>query len=148
MTSNLVHNNNRSGNKQIVAFKELIQEALYPEEPMHYSYGSMAIAQRIFRTYETSGGDNTGLIDLKLFFVECGTQFTLDCGDIDEDFYTALEDAFQDALKVIKKTGTLNVFKDRLRMIIQESQDTGYGYGDQLQDLMEMELSDFLETTE
>lgn len=41
--------------------------------------------------------------DLALYFAECATDFTMGYGDIDEDFYDALGDAYHDAVVIASK---------------------------------------------
>lgn len=143
---NLVYGNARSGNKQVQAFKEIIQESVYPKYPENFSSSGMAIAVRTFEAYKRSCCDQEGLIDLMLFFVECGTQFTLDYGDIDEDFYNLLEDVFEDTLILIKNSDTtiLERYQGRIYSITQETGDIGWGYTDQIQDLLDLHFPNFL----
>jgi len=145
LARNLVHNNSCSGNEQVRAFKKIIEESVYPEHPEYSSVAGMAIAVRIFDAYKKSGGNQEGLIDLMLFFVECGSQFTIDYGDIDEDFYTVLEDVFEEVLVLIKKSNIeiFERYRERLYCIAEETREIGWGYGDQIRDLLIMNFPDF-----
>lgn len=147
LSKNLVYNNEHSGSEQVKEFKSIIRESVYPENPEYFSSGGMAIAVRTFKAYEKSGGNKEGLIDLMLFFVECGSQFTGDYGSIDEDFYTILEDVFEEVLGLIKESGpmVLASYESRLRAIEKEMRDTDWGYGDQIQDLLDMNFPGFLQ---
>lgn len=146
MSKSLVLKNNRSGSEQVKSFKAIIQESIYPDNPEYFSSGGMAIAVRTFDAYKKSNPNQDGLIDLMLFFVECGSQFTLDYGDMDEDFYTALEDVFEEILQLIKGSDAtvLERYRTRLYAIEEEARDTGWGYGDQIQDLLDMHFPGFL----
>lgn len=147
LVKHLVYNNARSGNEQVKSFKAIIQESVYPKNPEYFSSGGMAIAVRTFKAYERSGGDKEGLIDLMLFFVECGSQFTLDYGDMDEDFYVAIEDVFEEVLEMIKESEpeVFALFEPRLRAIEEEVRRLGWGYGEQVQDLLKMSFPNFFE---
>ncbi len=77
--NNLVYNNISLGTDKVKSFKLIIQEACYPEEPIHFSAGSMACAMRTFEALKKNEGTQQELVDLMLFYVECGTQFTRFC---------------------------------------------------------------------
>ncbi len=71
-----------------------------------------------------------------MFFVECGNNFTMNFGDIDEGFYDALNRMYQ---RAIKKTLSLpeeyqREFQDRLKDIMTSSSGIGWGYHDMLCD--------------
>ncbi len=113
-------------------YKEIIQKSAYP--PFNSSE-ALDIAMHAVEAYETSGGDLFGLIELKVFLLECGTHFASDFGgDMGEDFYEILENLFEATLKQIKANDKklFETYKSRLKAIIETAQDTGWGYGDQL----------------
>jgi len=143
---NLVCENAFSGRADVRKMKDIIQGLLYPKNPEYFSPGAMMLAARTFANYGQSGGTVEEAIDLMLFYVECGTQFTCDYGDMDEDFYMALETVFEDSLKLIKKAGVdvFDQYKDRLRAIESATCDIGWGYGDQIEDLLNIEFPGFL----
>lgn len=142
---NLVHENATSGNTNVRRLKKMIKGFLYPKNPEHFSSGAMMLAARSFADYAKTGCTTEEEIDLMLFYVECGTQFTCDYGDIDEDFYLALETVFEDALKLIKKAGATVValYAARLHAIVSVTSDMGWGYGDQIKELIDAEFPDF-----
>jgi len=74
------------------------------------------------------------LIDLMLFRVEQAVKFTNAYGDIDESFYSSAENTFDDALKLAKKTGSLEHIRTRALLIIRETQNIGWGFHDTLFD--------------
>lgn len=142
---NLVNNNFDSSDEIIKSFKTIIKGALYPKNPTYYSVGSMVIAKKALKTYIKSNGSINGLIDLMLFYVECGTQFTLDYGDIDEGYYETLENTFEELLQLLKENSiSIDSYKNRFYSILYESRDIGWGYADQLQDLIDMYFPHFL----
>ncbi len=52
---------------------------------------NMLVAARSVTDYRQRTGDSLGTLDLMLTFVETGTRFTNEFGDIDEPFYEGLE---------------------------------------------------------
>ena len=140
----LIDVNLNTGSEQVQAFKAILKETLYED----FSEGSMAIGMRTIEAHKKSNADKVELIDLMLFFVECGSQFTLDFGDIDEDFYMTLETVFEDTLILIKNDSAVifELYKDRLLMIEQKNRNMSWGYGDQIQDLLDENFPGFLES--
>jgi hypothetical protein len=145
---NLVQSNHFSGSQRVLELKKTIHEYLYPEKAESFSFGSMAIAQHVFYTYQKGRGNLQGLIDLMLFYVECGTQLTIDVGDIDEGFCEALENIFEEALRLIKSDMPLvKVFESRINAIVKavEEREVGYDYDEQILDIVDAELPELLE---
>lgn len=142
---NLVDENFCSGNEKIKSFKAIIKESLYPNDPTYHSAGSMVIAERTFKAFTKSNGGIEGLIDLMLFYVECGSQFTLDYGDMDEPYYEALETIFEEMLLLLKENNSLmKMYQHRLYAILYETREMGWGYDDQLQDITDTHFPCFL----
>jgi len=48
-----------------------------------------------------------------LRFVECGVELTNTYGDIDENFYTSVENTYANALELIDNNGLLEKCKER-----------------------------------
>ena len=66
--------------------------------------------------------------DLALYFAECATDFTLGYGDIDEDFYEVLGDAYHDAIVAAGQDEELyKLWKDRPESVLHDF--VGFGWG-------------------
>ncbi|MBM3300515.1 MAG: hypothetical protein FJY85_11210, partial [Deltaproteobacteria bacterium] len=76
------------GEDQLAPYKKIIEECMYPnvyrDKPIQISKAKRAIS-----TYSKAVADPAGEAELMTFFVECGNSFTVEYGDIDEDFYNA-----------------------------------------------------------
>lgn len=95
-----------------------------------------AIAKKAIKAYSLGTNDPIGLIDLQLFFVECGNSVTLEYGDMDEQFYVELETMFEKALILMKKDSNIHtMFLTRVKAIIKSVNEVGWGYYDQLCDI-------------
>ena len=94
---------------------------------------NMYVAARPITDYRQLTGDVFGALDLMLSFVEIGTRFTAQYGDIDEPFYQGLElmlDDFRDLLLAnphLYEEGDLSL---RLPRLIRDAGQLGWGYGD------------------
>ena len=132
----LIDNNLKTGSKAVQKVKTMIRRSVYPEK---LSVGSMALAILAINSYEQSNNDSQEQIDLMLFFVECGSQFTLDYGDMDEDFYEVLEEVFEQALFLIKKDSSIifELYKDRMVNLVEQNSHIGWGYADIMQELLQ-----------
>lgn len=132
----LVESNIYTGSTKTQAFKKIVKKGFGFDKPENFSLGSMACAKQTFEALKENKGSTEELLDLMLFYVECGTQFTINFGDIDEDYYVDLEELFDEIILSIKKHSLLETFKERLNAILHESQDVSCGYGDQISDLL------------
>ena len=70
-----------------------------------------------------------------LYYVECGVELTNEFGDIDENFYTSIENAYGTSLELMSKKGILSKYKDRALEIVNETENIGWGFHDYLGDV-------------
>ena len=98
-------------------------------------------SRKIIRAYQKATGDPFGTIDLMLLHVERGTQFTVDFGDIDENFYIALETMLENTIEFLLKspnTGALyEKFDKRFRALGRACRKVGWGYDDAVNEMIE-----------
>jgi hypothetical protein len=104
---------------------------VYKNKPIEIS-----TAKKSINEYSKAVGDAKGETELMTYFVECGNQFTIEFGDIDEGFYDALLRMYA---RAIKNVLTLpdeeqSEFRERLRTIMMTSDGIGWGYHDGLCD--------------
>lgn len=81
-------------------------------------------------------GEPLGEAELITFFVEQGNSFTVDFGDIDEEFCNTLNGVYRRAIRKVlalpeEQRGK---FKERLEDIMTSSGGIGWGYHDTLCD--------------
>lgn len=78
-----------TGDDGLDTYKDRIRKAVSPAQPwkqdMHLAEGRKAISD-----YQKAAGGARGLLTLMVFYVQCGNDFTLEFGDIDETFYYCL----------------------------------------------------------
>lgn len=121
------------GDDPIGPYKKGIEDCMFPDvfknKPIQISRAKKAINE-----YSKALGDAKGEAELMTYFVECGNQFTVEFGDIDEGFYDALLRMYA---RAINKVLTLpeekqHEFRERLRTIMVTSDGIGWGYHDGL----------------
>jgi hypothetical protein len=123
------------GNDPLAPYKKTIEECMYPDvytdEPIQISKAKSAIS-----AYSDATGDPYGEAELMIFFVECGTRFTVDFGDMYDDFYDALNRMYQKAIDRVLSLPEerQSSFRERLKQIMISSSGIGWGYHDILSD--------------
>lgn len=80
-----------------------------------------------------------------LTYVENGTEFTCEFGDIDEPYYDSLESVLDEMVKLLRKEGRdlYPRFQTRIQSLKRYAGKIGWGYGDYLGDqvyLLETQL--------
>jgi len=121
------------GDDPIGPYKKVIEDCMFPgvfkNKPVQISTAKKAISE-----YSKAVGDAKGEAELMTHFVECGNQFTVEFGDIDEGFYDALLRMYA---RAINKVFALpeeerHEFRERLKTIMVTSNKIGWGYHDGL----------------
>ena len=83
-------------------------------------------------------------LEMMLLFVQSGIQATTQYGDIDEAFYTSLEDMWENALELILQhrglPGVVESQLPKLKKILATAQGFGWGFSDQMNDLFSLFL--------
>lgn len=110
-------------------YKIKVREAFYPKRGFGVKLvnGKKAISD--FRKLNPSA---ESIIDLLMCYVESGVKFTNDYGDIDEGFYSSIENVFHDAMNWIDENGLHDNFKNRALEILNKTEDIGWGFHDTL----------------
>lgn len=111
-------------------YKTIIEDSICPREPWKLSTGRKAI-----RDYKKAVGDPAGLLELMVYYCECGVNFTLEFEDIDERFYMSIESMYGSALKFLQQHPEYKGdFFERIEAIVRRTQNTGWGFHDALQE--------------
>lgn len=111
-------------------YKAKIERQYFPKRG--YGTPKAAEVRKLISEFKKIAIFEFDVVDLLLFRVEKAVDFTNAYGDIDEAFYTSAENAFDDALKLAKKTATLAAIKERSRQVVLETQNMGWGFYDAL----------------
>jgi hypothetical protein len=88
--------------------------------------------------YKKATDDPIGTLDLMVYYVERGTRFTVDYGDIDAWFYESLESMFYQIVKTLQRSDeeTIDHFLPRLESIVHRAYNIGWGYYDTISDML------------
>ncbi|MDI6786030.1 MAG: DUF6155 family protein [bacterium] len=111
-------------------YKSIITKEFFPERG--FGKARLSIARKAVNDYKKVAVSNSGTIDIMLHYVENGSQFTNEYGDMDEAFYNSMEGMYEDALKLIVKNKLAAEFEIRCREIVRNAIE-GWGFKDQLE---------------
>jgi hypothetical protein len=106
----------------------------------------LRVARRTIRDYRKATSDLAGTIDLMLTYVESGTEFTNQFGDINEAFYNSLESVLDEMVSLLRTAEGAALyprFQDRVNRLARIAGGIGWGYGDHVAeqvDLLEAEV--------
>ncbi|SCP98553.1 DUF6155 family protein [Anaerobium acetethylicum] len=122
--------------KQILTeYKDKMEMIFFPN---NLSRGfSLSGAKKLIADYKKISNNSQYLLDLTLYYVECGTDFTNSFGDIDMPFYNSLMSVFDKFTEELYKQDDEKMyllFKDRLARLSNDVGSIGWGYCDYMQE--------------
>ncbi|WP_052429275.1 DUF6155 family protein [Paenibacillus borealis] len=98
------------------------------------------IVKQAIKDFSNVSTNKEQVAELMIFTVECGVDFTVSFGDIDEKFYRTISSIYEQALKYIVDYQLEEEFVDRCNELTQSSQGIGWGFADGMMEL----YSDYL----
>lgn len=127
------------------SFQRVIRNEFFPDK----GFGGLQsdVVRKAVMDYSEGSGDLTGTMELMLFFVENVVEFINEYGDIDEEFYDVGYEMLGKFCELIKTPDGQSFyphFKTRLLKLRTESDDFGYGFGDDIAIFVE-DVEDFFE---
>lgn len=115
-------------------YRRKIVEQFFPAR----GFGKLKLAEarKAVRDYRKATGNLEGTIDLMLAYVENGTEFTHQFGDINGPFYGSLESVLHEMAQLLLGEGRelYPKFRERIQRLTTHADDIGWGYGDALRD--------------
>ena len=86
-------------------------------------------ARKAIRDYRKATGDLPGTAELLMTYVENGTRFTREYGDIDERFYSSVESALDELAALLRGAARELYPKFSARLASAEAMTSGIGWG-------------------
>lgn len=120
------------GNELLEKYKKKLCKMFDPSRAVQRGF-SLEEAQRILSEFAAICANDTGRWygDLALYFAECATDFTMTFGDMDEEFYGALGEAYNDAIVAASEDEELyKSWKDRIEDVLHAFDGFGWGMGE------------------
>jgi len=95
-------------------------------------------ARKAIRDYRKATGNLPGTVELLMTYVENGTRFTHEYGDIDERFYSSVESALDELAALLRgeALGMYPQFSARLARVEQMADGIGWGFHDFVGDVV------------
>jgi hypothetical protein len=127
----------------LAPYRETIEQYISPAEPWKNPV-KISLARKAISDYRKAAGDPEGLAELMLFYVECGVDFTLEFGDINEAFYYSVVSVFSDGMKMLNQCedDVVRRLLPRFEGAVHSTADTGWGFYDSLRDIFEAYFPD------
>jgi hypothetical protein len=125
-----------SGGEALENYRDKIVEQFFPAQ----GFGKMKLgeARKAIRDYRKATGNLAGTVELLMTYVENGTRFTHEFGDIDERFYDSMESALEELAALLR--GRVREmypqFRDRLARVEQMADGIGWGFHDFIGDVV------------
>ncbi len=130
----------------IEPYKEIIRQSLYPDIGRNMRL-SLSKAKKAISEYRRASNDPKGVLELMVYYVECGNQFTVEYGDVDEPFYYSIESMFTKIIEMLPQFDktTIDSYLLRLENLVEKAKNIGWGYYDYLVDVLSQAKVDLIE---
>ncbi len=124
-------------------YQKIIEESMFPDVYKNKPI-QIAKAKKAITDYTRAVGDKKGILELMLCFVENGTSFTVNYGDMYEEFYLAIERMYDKALDLLLTMDDQIVaeYRDRFEEVVTSTSDIGWGFHDMLGELFNSAFPD------
>ena len=125
------------GGNSFAGYRRRVIEPFYPARGE--AKLKLGEARKAIREYRKATGDPGGTAELLMTYVENGTGFTREYGDIDERFYNSLESALNELAGLLRGQARemYPSLSDRLSKVALVAGGIGWGYGDHVLEVVE-----------
>ena len=128
----------------IESYREKIVRQFFPKRGI----GKLNLrdAKKAISDYRKATSDLGGSLDLMLTYVEQGTEFTNQFGDISEAFYLSLETMLEEISKTLRSgagRSYYRLFLPRLQSLREDASPIGWGYPDTVNEILDELEADF-----
>ncbi len=124
------------GAEMLETYRKKITKQFFPKSGE--AMLNLAEAQKNIRDYRRATGSIPGTAELMMTFVENGSLFTREYGDIDEDFYDSVESVLDELAKLFRSEvrDLYPQFSARLTKLEQITDGVGWGFHDYIADVV------------
>jgi hypothetical protein len=116
----------------LTKYKKIIEHEFFPIRGD--GKARLSVAKNSITEFKKICNDKALIAELMLFYVENGVNYTNCYGDINEQFYLSMESMYEQVLDLITDHNLVDLFKERCRKIVDDTEDMGWGFHDQLYD--------------
>jgi hypothetical protein len=125
------------GVDHLEAYKKRIRNAISTNHARPLRLGE---ARKAVNEFKKASGQLEETLELMLYYVACGNDFTLAFGDITESFYSSLESMFNGIVQTLikqKDAALAQAWLPKLEKEYNRVSDLGWGYADYLSECLE-----------
>ncbi len=124
---------NPDDDAKLEEYKKIILDEFYPSrgEPKF----RFSICRKAISDFKKLKSHPACVADLMLYYIEVGVNFTAECGDMWEQYYTTLETNFEKALEYIVEHDFVDEYRARIEKMLEVAEECGWGFPDTLGDL-------------
>jgi hypothetical protein len=119
----------------LAKYKKIIKDEFFPNRG--FGKARLSIAKKAISDYRKVSSNEIDKIDIMLFYVEQGVEFTLAYGDINEAFYVSMEGMYDKSLSAITELDLKSIFEQRSQKIVADTSGIGWGFHDTLKEIYE-----------
>lgn len=120
--------------QSLAPYKKRIKQAISPAQPWKQDV-QLREGRKAISDYKKARGDVRGVLTLMVYYIQCGNDFTLDFGDIDETFYNSLCSMLDQVKKQLISGNDQKLADDFIPVLEYEFQridgQMGWGYPDE-----------------
>lgn len=117
-------------------YKNKVHDVFFPKS-MNAQF-KIEEARKAVNDFKKICSDEKLVIDLMLYYVEMGVEFTNTYGDICESFYNSVESMYMSVIEIINKHKNpviFNMLSKRLKAVVDDTDGIGWGFHDSLNDM-------------
>jgi len=121
-------------NSEILSkYKKIIENEFFPVR----GFGKLRLSniRKALSDYKKLSSSVEERVELLLCFVGQGAKFIDVYGDIQENFYSSMESAYEEACELIASTGLEKEWKNQFEELVKATKNVGYGFGDSISDI-------------
>lgn len=127
---------NKDTTQQIFeVYKNKVHDVFFPKSmKAQFKIGQ---ARKAVNDFKKLCSDEKLLVNLMLYYVEMGVEFTNTYGDISDSFYSSIESMYKSVVNSINKHKNLeifNIFRNRLKSVVDDTSGIGWGFHDILRE--------------
>jgi len=96
---------------------------------------SLKTARKVISDFKKASKCKENIVELMLFYVECGVEFTNVYGDVNEAFYYSIASMFSDFVRALNNLESENYYKrnaERIKKMCQNTNCVGWGFSEEM----------------
>lgn len=119
--------------KKLEECKKVILNEYYPKRG--WGRTRISVCKKAISDFSKLKPGDEMLAEAMVCLIETACQYTWDYGDMEESFYTAVENNFVRTMKFLAEHGLVEKFQPRITQILKYASVCGYGFCDSMPDI-------------